>query len=455
MKVGVSFWERNIGSVEMGLEGVGDLSLHIVLSKLGAEDAARVACVSRRLRVSSSEDSLWSEFCSRDLCLSAPLDPHGNPAHSFKAAYQSWREAFGMYPWALVKRVKRCWDNLRNWLSINFPEAHATLRGGASEADIQELESALKLKLPLPTRLLYRLCDGQELPTGNTSKSELGLIGGYSFYTHLVNVYLLPIRQIIRETKDIVRQLGFARKSKYIAVAESLTSDDKYFFLNCTNGQLYVGTKNLSNLGEMLPCVPNALIRSVHDLNGDQQQDAMLLWLEEHGNRLQNGVIKLRGEGAARSINLFPEVSPLCSAVVTNGVQVRASAVFVPEFADIHDDSEKYWFAYSIRMSLLPEGCIINGMHYNSCQLQRRQWIIRANDAIVSNVNAEAVIGKYPLLHPSEEEFVYESCTPLPSSSGSIEGFFTFVPGSLFDPKGSEFKVQVGNSPLQLPEYIF
>lgn len=41
----------------------------------------------------------------------------------------------------------------------------------------------------------------------------------------------------------------------------------------------------------MLPCVPNALIRSVNDLIGDQQQDAMLPWLEEHGNRLQNVVI--------------------------------------------------------------------------------------------------------------------------------------------------------------------
>lgn len=57
--------------------------LLVNLSKLGAKDAAGVACVSRGLRVSSYEDSLWSDFCSRDLNLSAPLDPHGSPPLAF------------------------------------------------------------------------------------------------------------------------------------------------------------------------------------------------------------------------------------------------------------------------------------------------------------------------------------------------------------------------------------
>ena len=75
-------------------------------------------------------------------------------------------------------------------------------------------------------------------------------------------------------------------------------------------------------------------------------------------------------------------------------LQVRASAVFVPEFANLQDEAEKYMFAYSIRMSLLPEGCIINEMTFSSCQLKWRRWIIRANEAIISDVNGEAVIGK-------------------------------------------------------------
>ncbi|OMP03941.1 hypothetical protein COLO4_10086 [Corchorus olitorius] len=267
----------------MGLEGLGDLALHIILSKLGPEDTVRASCVSRRLRLSTSEDSLWAQFCFQDLHLSSPQDHQGNPAPSFK---------------------------------------------------------------------------------------------------------------VIVETRAVIRHLGFSSRSKYIVVAASSTSSEKLFFLNCNNGQLYVGTRNLPTDGEMIQCVPNQLIRYVHDLHGDQQQDAMLLWLEEHGRRLEDGIIKVREEEIGRIISLFPEIPPLCSTAVTNGVQVRASAVFVPEYTNLQNEAEKYLFAYSIRMSLLPEGCIINGMTFSSCQLHWRHWIICANEAVISDVHGEAVIGQ-------------------------------------------------------------
>ncbi|XP_061947939.1 F-box protein SKIP16-like isoform X2 [Populus nigra] len=382
----------------MGLDSVGDLALNIILTKLGPKETAKVSCVSKRFKDLASEESLWSLFCLQDLDLSAPLDHHGNPLPSFKATYKLWREAFCMYPWSLVKRVKSCWDRLKSWLATNFPEVKATLGRGASEGEIQEFERILKVKLPLPTRLLYRFHDGQNL-TGenlNTDVADclLGLIGGYCFYDHLVNVYLLPLHEVILETREIVRHLDLPNGSQFIVVAASSSDIGKFFFLNCSDGQLYVGTRNLLTIGEMIPCVPQALISPVHDFNVDQQQDAMLLWLEEHGHRLQNGMIKLRDEGNIKSISLFPEESPLCSTAVTNGVKVRASAIFVPEAVDLLDISRKYLFAYSIRMSLPPEGCIINGMRFSSCQLHLRHWVISANDTVVSNVNAEAVIGK-------------------------------------------------------------
>ncbi|XP_019055583.1 PREDICTED: F-box protein SKIP16 isoform X2 [Nelumbo nucifera] len=417
----------------MGFEDVGDFGIHLIISRLGPKDVAVLACVNKRLRVSASEENVWRKFCSEDLDLSAPEDPSGNPASSFKVMYQMWREAFNMYPWPLVKRVKRCWGTLKSWVAINFPEARATLQNGASEDQIKEVEDSLGVKLPLPTRLLYRFCDGQEITSTYSSGSDLGsplgLVGGYSFYDHEVNVFLLPLKQIISETKKFVHhpRLG---KYKYIVVAASSTYVEKLFFLNCRSGQLYVGTKNFSSDGEKIPCVPGKLINSVHNLNDDKQQDAMLLWLEEHSRRLHNDIIGLREQGKNRSINLFPETAPLCSTAITNGVQIQASSIFVPELSDIEQESEKFFFSYSIRMSLLPEGCVVNGMSFSSCQLYWRHWIIRANDIVVSDVNAEAVIGKYPLLYPNGKVFVYESCTPLACSFGSVEGAFTFIPGS-------------------------
>lgn len=78
----------------------------------------------------------------------------------------------------------------------------------------------------------------------------------------------------------------------------------------------------------MIPCVPNALICLVHDAKGNQQQDAMLLWLEEHVRRLESGLIKLNVEGNVRSINLFPEQPSSCSTAVTHGVQVTSHIRF-------------------------------------------------------------------------------------------------------------------------------
>jgi uncharacterized protein affecting Mg2+/Co2+ transport len=76
-------------------------------------------------------------------------------------------------------------------------------------------------------------------------------------------------------------------------------------------------------------------------------------------------------------------------------LKVRASAVLIPEAAaNVQNDHANYTFSYSIRMSLQPEGCIIDGIPFSSCQLHWRHWIIRAYDRIVSEVNDEAVIGK-------------------------------------------------------------
>ncbi|CAH2038785.1 unnamed protein product [Thlaspi arvense] len=436
----------------MALEDAGDLVLHIILSKIGPESTARVACVSKRLKGSASEESLWSIFCSIDLNISTPLDPNGDPAPSFKTAYQLWRESFRMYPWSLVKRVRRCWDNLKLWLSLNFPESKATLRKGATEDDLEEFEAALGVKLPLPTRLLYRFVDGQEPSSSSGFVGSLGVIGGYSIYSHAVNVYLLPLKEVINVTNDTLRKLGNASRLNLVVVALSALTSLKLFFLDCTSGQLYTGTST----GQMLPCVPESLVRSVHDINGgDEQQDAMLLWLEEHGRRLQSGTLKVREEGNVKGISLFPELPPSCSVAVTNGVQVRASAVFAPEISNLRQRPPDYWYAYSIRMSLAPEGCFLNGTHHSSCQLYWRHWVIRADGAVIDNVNGEAVIGQYPLLKSGEEEFVYQSCSGSPTTSGSIEGSFTFVPGSLKVPKGSEFEVKVAEFPLKLPDYIF
>ena len=69
------------------LEGLGVPVLETILSKVAFSDAAAAACVSTTLRSVASDDALWRHFCARDLAVcDHPLDPDGNPCHSFKVS---------------------------------------------------------------------------------------------------------------------------------------------------------------------------------------------------------------------------------------------------------------------------------------------------------------------------------------------------------------------------------
>lgn len=68
----------------MGLESVGDFAIQAILEKLGPQDIATVACVSKRFYSFASDDSLWIKICFRELALTQPFDHLGNPLPSFK-----------------------------------------------------------------------------------------------------------------------------------------------------------------------------------------------------------------------------------------------------------------------------------------------------------------------------------------------------------------------------------
>ncbi|KAL8116988.1 F-box protein SKIP16-like [Apium graveolens] len=443
----------------MGIEILGGLEIHEILAKLGPKEAAIVGSVSHHFQNQASDDSLWSQFCAQELHLYSPEDPLGNPIPSFKEAYRAWRESFRMYPWSLVLRVKRCWDKIKSWLVVNFPEAMTTLRKGVTEDVINNWESSFKVKLPLPTRLIYRFCDGQDIVehSESFSASLLGLIGGYPFTNYLINVFLLPLDEVISVTDGVRRHLvehaDVPFGSEYLVVATSSTEAKKFIILNCSNGKLFVGTRTFLENGQVCPCVPDDLIHS-HNVRDCQKQDSLLLWLEEHGRRLESGLVNVSEEKNARYISLLPEESSLFYAAVTNGVKVRAAALFIPEMSMTVLESNHYSFFFSLRMSLKPGGCIVNGMQFDSCQLCMCHWTIQGND-MVTEINEETVQGENPLLRSGGKEHVFHGQLPILTPQGSIKGSLTFVPGRLSDPKGPEFEVEVPETFLKFPDYKF
>lgn len=120
------------------------------------------------------------------------------------------------------------------------------------------------------------------------------------------------------------------------------------------------------------------------------------------------------------------------SVVVTNGVEITASPVFIPEKSELN---QTFW-SYSIRMRLLkdhpsrPAGL-------TTCQLKSRHWQISEPIGEAQKmISGEGVIGQYPTLSieysqdgntgRSEYPFVYQSCTTAHSYPGCMRGFLTF-----------------------------
>mmetsp|Transcript_12032 Transcript_12032/g.38527 ORF Transcript_12032/g.38527 Transcript_12032/m.38527 type:complete len:283 (+) Transcript_12032:144-992(+) len=156
------------------------------------------------------------------------------------------------------------------------------------------------------------------------------------------------------------------------------------------------------------------------------------------------------------------------AAATTVGVQVRASAVYLPN----HPSG----FAYSIRLRAT------EALSYGSCQLKARHWKIADGDEPHRDVRGDGVVGKFPVLRfggwrddaqvgdlargferavergPDRDgEFVYQSFSGpmLRPGGGTFEGALEFHPGSVVEPAGPTFLVAVPRFRLRVPEFIF
>ena len=217
-----------------------------------------------------------------------------------------------------------------------MPDIGASLAPGATEAELDDVESVLNVQLPPAMRVLYRLCNGQilkydrQLDTTRQADADPsafhGLFGGYSFYDHNVNVRLLPLQRIKEWTSRVLPHFTLPNSTQRIVVAASFNLH-KLVFLDCSNGLVYVGTRDvMSGGGEMLPAVPPGAACA----DGRFQRtrlDGMLRWMEEYSRRLHEGkylVRNLNDWEFSRGICLFPESGLEVTQAVTQGVQVRS-----------------------------------------------------------------------------------------------------------------------------------
>lgn len=451
-------------AVEAGLNSISVESLSHIFSFLSPADLAAAACTHSAWRLAvGQEEGLWGALCESRFSLTSPTSPEGIPLPGFKAAFGAWHSAFGRYG-QLAARALRAWRLIETWTGEHFPPVAASLRPGASEALLDAVEAELGVKLCPALRVLYRVHDGQELEFDRqvdkqrTAMHESvfhGMFGGYAFYNHMVSTRMLPLRRLVRWTRTAHTQLGFPAGDQRVLIAAS-HNFGKMIYCSASDGMVRVASVDKSTCLDAVPA-------------GDGACDGVLRWFEAYAEALSAGrfaVEALELEYAeSRSISLFPQLQPWCSQAVTEGVRVEGCPLFIPELTQASDPEPSYFFAYSIRFSLLPEqeqqrlmGTLAgprDGVPLPSVQLRSRHWVIRdASGAVESEVRGEAVVGMYPLLIAGEPRFAYQSCTHQKAASGSMEGNFKFVEGSLSQP-GREFDVSCARFNLVVPDVVF
>jgi len=447
--------------------------LQHILQSLEAGELGRAACVSRSLREAAEADHLWRPHAAQRFLVgvgAAEADveagggargPDGAATASWRSAFCAWALAFRGYAPADVTAALRAWRAVERWTEAHFPEVRRSLRAGATEEALSAAATELGLPegvFPAALRLLHRVHEGQALLLDQVRSEGAhqltpqerasifhGLFGGYTFYEHLVNVRLLPLEKVVATT-SMCREAGLlAPRSSAVVFAASFNFS-KLFLVDAATGAVEVVGKNRKRL----PAAPAG-------------PDALLRWFGTFADRLAEGYYEPAcmdpsGDPSTRAISLFPRRGPDLSVAVTRGVQVAASALFVPE----QSTPGKEFFTYSVRFSMVSREEQLERWReagppraLASAQLRSRHWLISNRRGQVDEVRGEAVVGMYPIVRPGHPDFVYQSCTGLSSAPGSMRGEFCFVEGTIAEPAGADFDAECAAFALRVPEYVY
>ena len=444
------------------LESIPSFSFLIVVPYLDSQDALSLRLVNSTIKELVEEESeiLWTHFVSKDFGLSDAtrtllVEPRGrgpsvfgtngrNAVINTRSAFECWKQwkranlrFFGSSKRNLnasfFLRAAIFWEKIENWCMENGEFGLGlikTLRPGEAHF---EWPIALQNTPGFDaTQALYSFYSGQAL----IRRPKIGLLGGWSAYSAVRLTLLSQPRQSPRQRTHIV-------------IATSFPLDGTTYDVNPATGNVEHPVRN--------PCPRSGF-------------DNVLSWLEEYSRRLTLGEYKvgsLSSElGSFPGITLFPCLPPRASRAVTRGLEVFASSVWSP--------SDQV-FIYSICIKLLRPGDdgYDPNRNFETCQLVSRHWklTIEGRPEVVDGYGLK---GKYPLLRegsyrddwgpsatkvaPGKDEqgaFSYQSMVQ-DNCEGYMQGYLTFVPGSIAEPTGNPFDIVIAPFPLDRnPEFMY
>ena len=120
---------------------------------------------------------------------------------------------------------------------------------------------------------------------------------------------------------------------------------------------------------------------------------------------------------------------------VSNGIKVSVVPIF--KGSTLHNFKLHYLFSYQITIENLTKGIV---------QLKSRKWYIFDSAKNTEVVEGIGVIGKQPVIHPSEK-FTYTSNCYLTSPNGAMKGYYQMLNLET----ETEFKVKIPTFQLMVP----
>ncbi|KAM4617985.1 F-box only protein 3 [Discoglossus pictus] len=400
------------GSGELGLGELPTDPLLLILSYLDFRDLLSCSLVNRRLNQLSSHDPLWKRHCRLYWLVSE--DKKTQRIRGWKATFEEYYRDLGRYIHHYAT-LKAAWEALKEYLGERCPRMISSLKAGAREEDLDDVEERIGCKLPDDYRCSARLHNGQKLVVP-------GLMGSMALSNHYRSEDLLDIDTA---AGGFQRRMGLNQclpitfcihtgLSQYLALADAEGRRRNEVFYQCPDQTAHN---------------PAALDMFITGTSFSQ-------WFTSYVQHVISGDYPIIRDQIFRY-----EHDKDCVAT-TDEITVSVSTSFLPELSSIHPPH--YFFTYRIRMEMSKDA-----FPERACKLDSRYWRITNAKGDVEEVKGPGVVGDYPLLKPGRV-YEYTSCTTFSTTSGYMEGYYTF---HRLDSKGEVFNVTIPQFHMKSPTF--
>ncbi|XP_041445771.1 F-box only protein 3 [Xenopus laevis] len=386
--------------------------LLVILFYLDFRDLTSCSLVNRRLNQLSNHDLLWKRPSQIYWLVSE---------NKIAQKTQTWKETFITYYKDMGRyiehyaKLKQAWDSLKQYLAEHCPKMITSIKAGVLERDLNGVEEKIGCKLPDDYRCSLRIHNGQKLVVP-------GLMGSMALSNHYRSEDFLDIDTA---AGGFQRRMGLNQclpitfcihtgLSQYLALADTDGRRRNEIFYQCPDQTAHN---------------PAAIDMFITGTSFSQ-------WFTSYVQHVVSGDYPIIWDQIFRY-----ELDKACVAT-TDDIAVSVSTSFLPELSSIHPPH--YFFTYRIRLEMSKDAD-----PEKACQLDSRYWRITNAKDQVEEVQGPGVVGDYPQLRPGRV-YEYTSCTSFSTSSGYMEGYYTF---HRIDKKQETFNVVIPRFHMKCPTF--